>query len=174
MKHNIVIYNDMDQEATLRLKISTSNYIFLPYRLSEDKNSCQITNVEFFLEAIKTESGSDIRFPILAFEPQSNKITNHIYIPSHVNVNLDVEDKSLQIINICVNHERDNCRKRHDFLFTANQIKSVSLYKRDERCAYLYVHQSDDFQMCFPSAICRQRFYDYVLEMTKEGEGFVR
>lgn len=130
--------------------------------------------IEFFLEAIKTEAGTDIRFPILVFEPQSNKSTNHIYIPSHVNVNLDVEEKSLQIINICANHERDNCRKRHDFLFTSNQIKSVSLYKRDERCAYLYVHQSDDFQMYFPSAVCRQRFYDYVLEMTKEGEGFVR
>lgn len=131
--------------------------------------------IEFFLEAIKTESGSDIRFPILVFEPQSNKSTNHIYIPSHVNVNLDADgEKSIQIINICANHERDNCRKRHDFLFTADQIKSVSLYKRDERCAYLYVHQSDDFQMYFPSAICRQRFYDYVLEMTKEGEGFVR
>lgn len=130
--------------------------------------------IEFFLEAIKTEPGTDIRFPILVFEPHSNKSTNHVYIPSHVNVNMDVEEKSLQIINICANHERDNCRKRHDFLFTANQIKSVSLYKRDERCAYLYVHQSDDFQMFFPSAICRERFYNFVLEMTKEGEGFVR
>lgn len=57
----------------------------------------------------------------------------------------------------------------------ANQIKSVSLYKRDERCAYLYVHQnSDDFPIYFPSVLCRQRFYDFILEMTADqGDGFV-
>lgn len=130
--------------------------------------------IEFFLEAVKTERGTDIRFPILVFEPQSNKSNHHIYIPSHVNVNLDVEEKSIEIINICANHEIEGCRKRHDFLITANQIKSVSLYKRDERCAYLYVHQSDDFQIYFPSVLCRQMFYDYIIEMSKEGEGFVR
>jgi mitogen-activated protein kinase kinase kinase 5 len=130
--------------------------------------------IEFFLEAIKTERGTDIRFPILVFEPQSNKSNHHIYIPSHVNVNMDVEEKSIEIMNICANHERDGCRKRHDFLITADQIKSVSLYKRDERCAYLYVHQSDDFQIYFPSVLCRQMFYEYIIEMTKEGEGFVR
>jgi mitogen-activated protein kinase kinase kinase 5 len=51
----------------------------------------------------------------------------------------------------------------------------VSLYKRDERCAYLYVIQnSDDFQIYFPSEKCRQKFYDYILQMTAEqGESFV-
>ncbi|KAG5678685.1 hypothetical protein PVAND_008335 [Polypedilum vanderplanki] len=134
--------------------------------------------VEFFLEAIKTEAGTDIRFPILVFEPQGSKSTsnNNVYLPSYVNVNMDVEEKSIQIINMCVNHEKDNCKKKHDFLFTADQIKSVSLYKRDERCAYLYVHQnSDDFQMFFPSVLCRQSFYDFILEMTKDGcDSFVR
>lgn len=131
--------------------------------------------MEFFLEATKTDDSTDIRFPILIFEPQNNKSTSNIYIPSYVNVNMDVEEKSIQIFNICVHHEKSNCRKRHDFLFMANQIKSVSLYKRDERCAYLYVHQnSDDFQIYFPSVLVRQRFYDFVLEMTAEqGENFV-
>lgn len=131
--------------------------------------------MEFFLEATKTENSTDIRFPILVYEPQNNKSNSSLYIPSFVNVNMDVEEKSIQIFNICVHYEKANCRKRHDFLFMANQIKSVSLYKRDERCAYLYVHQnSDDFQIYFPSVLVRQRFYDFVLEMTAEqGENFV-
>lgn len=126
--------------------------------------------MEFFLEATKTETeSSDIRFPILIVEPQN------LFMPSFVNVNMDAEEKSIQIFNICLAHSKGHCRKKHDFLFMANQIKSVSLYKRDERCAYLYVHQnSDDFQIYFPSPHCRQRFYDFILEMTAEqGEGFV-
>lgn len=95
-------------------------------------------------------------------------------MPSYVNVNMGAEEKSLQIVNLCVTHQKGTCKKVHDFLYTANQIKSLSLYKRDDRCAYLYVHHnSDDFQLFFPSAQCRQRFYDLVLEMTVDQEVFV-
>lgn len=96
-------------------------------------------------------------------------------MPSHVMVNMGADEKSLQILNTCcLSHSKGNCKKVHDFLFTANQIKSVSLYKRDERCAYLYVHHnSDDFQIYFPSAQCRQRFYKLVLDMTADQEVFV-
>lgn len=43
-----------------------------------------------------------------------------------------------------------------------------SLYKRDERCIFLYVKQNcDDFQIYLPSAQCRERFYDLILQMTE-------
>ncbi|XP_055381487.1 mitogen-activated protein kinase kinase kinase 15 isoform X2 [Condylostylus longicornis] len=124
--------------------------------------------MDFFLEAIDDTDAYSIRYPILIYEPQK------IYMPSYVNVNIDADEKSIQIINMCAQHSKGVCKKVHDFLFMADQIKSVSLYKRDERCAYLYVHHnSDDFQMYFPSVQCRQRFYDLILKMTADQKVFV-
>lgn len=106
--------------------------------------------------------------PTQILEPQK------IYMPSYVQLNLGAEQKSLEIRNNCVAHHRGTCKRVHEFLFTASQIKSVSLYKRDERCAFLYVHHnSDDFQMYFPSVAGRQRFYNLVREMTADQEVFV-
>ena len=46
-----------------------------------------------------------------------------------------------------------------------------SLYKRDERCLFVYVQQNaDDFQMFFPSEEHRKRFYTLVKEMTADQE----
>lgn len=124
--------------------------------------------MEFFMEATKAELCDSIRFPILVVEP------NKIYMPSYVTLNMGAEEKSLQIINICIAHSNGTCKKVHDFLFVASEIKSVSLYKRDDLCAFLYVHHnSDDFQIFFPSVQCRTRFYDLVLEMTVDQKVFV-
>ncbi|XP_053660184.1 mitogen-activated protein kinase kinase kinase 15 [Anopheles marshallii] len=125
--------------------------------------------MEFFLEATAREPSSMVRFPILILEPQK------IYMPSYVSIHMDAEQKSIDITNICQQHAKGTCLKLHDFNFLASQIKSVSLYKRDERCAYLYVHHnSDDFQMFFPSVQCRQTFYDLILQMTADqGSGFI-
>ncbi|GAB1865602.1 mitogen-activated protein kinase kinase kinase [Camponotus japonicus] len=124
--------------------------------------------MEYFVEATKAEIGDSIRFPIVVLEPTK------ILMPSYVNVNLGAEEKSIQIWNLCPDNMRNNCKQVHDWLFTANMIRSVSLYKRDERCLFLYVHQnSDDFQMYLPSVQYRQRFYDLILEMTRDQEGMV-
>ncbi|XP_012267109.2 mitogen-activated protein kinase kinase kinase 15 isoform X2 [Athalia rosae] len=124
--------------------------------------------IDYFVEATKSEVGDSIRFPLLVLEPTK------ILMPSYVNVNLGAEEKSIQIWNLCLDSLKDNCKQVHDWLFTANMIRSVSLYKRDERCLFLYVHQnSDDFQMYLPSVQCRQRFYDLILEMTRDQEGMV-
>ncbi|XP_062537310.1 mitogen-activated protein kinase kinase kinase 15 isoform X2 [Armigeres subalbatus] len=125
--------------------------------------------MEFFMEATNAEPSSTVRCPILIQETQK------VLIPSYVSIHMDAEQKSIDIVNICQQHEKDKCRKVHNFNFLASQIKSVSLYKRDERCAFLYVQQnSDDFQMYFPSVQCRQQFYDLILQMTADqGSGFI-
>nr|CAD7429623.1 unnamed protein product [Timema monikensis] len=155
---------------------STIGNIFLIDRFRKKNEDCEASPeeqvfhfwIDYFVEATKSEAGDSIRFPLLVLEPTK------ILMPSYVNVNLGAEEKSSHIWNLCLDSMKGTCRQVHDWLFTASMIKSVSLYKRDERCLFLYVHQnSDDFQMFLPSVQCRQRFYDLILEMTADQEGMV-
>lgn len=48
---------------------------------------------------------------------------------------------------------------------------NFSLYKRDERCLFLYVSEnSDDFQIFLPSEAFRQHLYDLLGELTADHE----
>ena len=48
-------------------------------------------------------------------------------------------------------------------------LRGVSLYKRDERCVFLYVSfNAEDFQMFFASELMRKRFYDLVLSLSTD------
>lgn len=124
--------------------------------------------VDFFVTAYSSDLENTIRFPILILEPTK------VLMPSYVTVNMGAEEKSLEIRNLCIDTLRGNCRRIHEWLFNASSIRSISQYKRDERCLFLYVHQnSDDFQMYFPTAALKNRFYDLVLTMTANQEGVV-
>lgn len=129
--------------------------------------------IEYFVEATKTELGDMIRFPILILEP-SRMYQPSYYLPSYVTVNLGAEEKSLQLWNLCIDQMKGTCRQVHDWLFTASSIKSITLYKRDERAVFLYVQEnSDDFQMFFPSEQCRLTFFRLVQELTVDQKGTV-
>ncbi|ODM99863.1 Mitogen-activated protein kinase kinase kinase 15 [Orchesella cincta] len=119
--------------------------------------------IEYFVEATKSEIGDTIRIPILIFEP------SRVFMPSYVICNLGAEQKSLQIANLCLQCLQSKCKQRHNWLFTADMIKSVSLYKRDDRCVFFYVHEnSDDFHMYFPNSHYREHFYNLVLKLTAD------
>ncbi|XP_037519076.1 mitogen-activated protein kinase kinase kinase 15 isoform X4 [Rhipicephalus sanguineus] len=124
--------------------------------------------VDFFVASYSADLENTIRFPILIMEPTK------VMMPSYVTVNMGAEEKSLEIQNVCIDTLRGNCRKIHKWLFNASSIRSISQYKRDERCLFLYVHHnSDDFQMFFPTVPLKNRFYDLVLALTENQEGVV-
>ncbi|KAF5298256.1 hypothetical protein FQR65_LT09767 [Abscondita terminalis] len=124
--------------------------------------------MEFFLEATRIPAEDSIRFPALVLEPSKE------LMPTYVCVNLQTEQQSVQVTNLCVKSLKGTCTQMHDFEFTAPMIRSVSIYKRDDRCLFLYVNQnSDDFQIYFPSEACRQRMHSLILELTVDQEGLV-
>lgn len=124
--------------------------------------------VDFFVTAYSSDLESTIRFPILVLEPTK------VLMPSYVTVNMGAEEKSIEICNLCIDTLKGKCKRIHEWLFNASSIRSISQYKRDERCLFLYVHQnSDDFQMFFPSESLKNRFYELILVMTADQEGMV-
>ncbi|XP_053612437.1 mitogen-activated protein kinase kinase kinase 15 isoform X2 [Plodia interpunctella] len=121
--------------------------------------------MEYFVEATKDTCESIIRFPVLILE------TTKVYMPSYVNVNMGAEQKSVEIFNLCMEDMRGECRQVHRWLFTSDMIRSYSLYKRDERCLFLYVSEnSDDFQIFLPSEVYRQHLHDLLGELTADHE----
>ncbi|XP_028967642.1 mitogen-activated protein kinase kinase kinase 15 [Galendromus occidentalis] len=123
--------------------------------------------IDYFSMATQKDLEDHILFPVLINEPTET------LMPSYVTLNLDTGDqkKSIQISHKCVDTMRGTCKRRHEWLFTSPTIKGVSLYKQDDRCILLYVHEnSDDFQMFFPSSAARGRFYQVVQGMINENQ----
>lgn len=47
-------------------------------------------------------------------------------MPSSIILNLGADEQSLQITNICLKCLKSNCKQTHNWLFTADMIKSVT------------------------------------------------
>ncbi|XP_023954807.2 mitogen-activated protein kinase kinase kinase 15 isoform X2 [Bicyclus anynana] len=121
--------------------------------------------MEFFVEATKSTCENIIRFPVVILE------TTKVYMPSYVNVHMGAEQKSVEIFNLCLDYIRGDCRQVHRWLFTSDMIRTYSLYKRDDRCLFLYVSEnSDDFQIFLPSPQFRQHLYEHLGELTADHE----
>ncbi|CAH1228771.1 MAP3K15 [Branchiostoma lanceolatum] len=116
--------------------------------------------VEVFVEATKEEDSNDVRFPVLLLEPTK------LFMPSYVTVNTDSSEKSVHLWHVA---PPPDSKELHDWKFSAASIKSISLYKRDDRCVFMYIQENlDDFQLFFPADHLRQRFYHLVTSMTEE------
>lgn len=120
--------------------------------------------MDFFIDAVLEPRLTQIRFAALVLEQ------NRVYMPTYITMNLeDDEEKSITISQMCITHLKDlnGCRKPHLWHIKATGVRGISLYKRDDRCVFLYVHDnSDDFQIFFPSESIRARFHSLVLEIT--------
>eukprot|EP00794_Sanderia_malayensis_P000098 gene98-705_t len=115
--------------------------------------------MDFLVEASK-DSCSDTRFPILILE------VGDVYVPSYVVINEDSEEEALRIWNIGT---PKNTKKIHNWVFSPNSIKGLSLYKRDCRSLFLYVTEnSDDFQLFFSTEHHRLRFHNVVMRTSKK------
>jgi mitogen-activated protein kinase kinase kinase 5 len=53
------------------------------------------------------------------------KEANNVLMPSYTSVNLHDDEKSMQIFNLCIDHNKRKCHLVHDFLFTSGSIRGV-------------------------------------------------
>lgn len=74
---------------------------------------------------------------VLVLEPTKE------YMPSYVVMNLDAETSSMHISNICLDRLKDKCRRVHEWVLEANNIKSIRQvalrFCRDYSIAYIRV-----------------------------------
>uniref|UniRef100_A0A8D2JJD0 mitogen-activated protein kinase kinase kinase n=1 Tax=Varanus komodoensis TaxID=61221 RepID=A0A8D2JJD0_VARKO len=114
--------------------------------------------MDFLVEATKTDV-SVVRFPVLILEPTK------IYQPSYLSINSEAEEKTVSIWHVLP----DDKKGIHEWNFSADSIRGVSISKFEERCCFLYVlHNSDDFQIYFCTEHHCKKFFVMVNSITEE------
>nr|XP_060609417.1 mitogen-activated protein kinase kinase kinase 5 isoform X1 [Anolis sagrei ordinatus] len=114
--------------------------------------------MDFLVEATKSDV-SVVRFPVLILEPTK------IYQPSYLSINSEAEEKTVSIWHVMP----DDKKGIHEWNFSADSIRGVSISKFEERCCFLYVlHNSDDFQIYFCTEHHCKKFFELVNSITEE------
>lgn len=76
--------------------------------------------MEYFIDATDEEISDVIKFPILVLEPTKT------YQPSYATVNMDADEKSVQITNVCLDcMKKMDCRRLHNWEIDASNIRGV-------------------------------------------------
>ncbi|KAJ3597248.1 hypothetical protein NHX12_000776, partial [Muraenolepis orangiensis] len=102
--------------------------------------------MELHLQACKPTVSTD-RCPVLILEPSK------VFQPAVVSVSEEDESRTIQL----------QYKGLHQWSFPASAIRVVSVSKNDERSCFLFVqHNSDDFQLCFPTPLHCKGFCELV------------
>ncbi|XP_030213887.1 mitogen-activated protein kinase kinase kinase 5 isoform X3 [Gadus morhua] len=107
--------------------------------------------MELHLQACKPTVSTD-RCPVLILEPTK------VLQPAVVSVSEEDQSRTLQL-----QHVTPLEKGLHRWSFPASSIRVVSVSKNDERSCFLFVHHnSDDFQLCFPTPLHCKGFCELV------------
>ncbi|KAJ8289528.1 hypothetical protein GJAV_G00002340 [Gymnothorax javanicus] len=115
--------------------------------------------MELMLQACKP-AVSTARCPVLILEPTK------VFQPALVSVSEEDNSQTLQL-----KHVTTQKKGLHQWTFPASEIRGVSVSKFDGRCCFLYVlHNSDDFQLYFPSELHCTGFRELVNSLAQQKE----
>ncbi|XP_072358193.1 mitogen-activated protein kinase kinase kinase 5-like isoform X1 [Scyliorhinus torazame] len=114
--------------------------------------------MDFLLSICRDKEPMD-KFLVLILEPTK------VFQPSHLTVSDSDKDRAVSMWHVSPNEKSGI----HSWTFSAASIRGVSVSKCNERCCFLYVlHNSDDFQLYFPTELHCKRFCDLLNSFTKE------
>uniref|UniRef100_UPI00398E5E85 mitogen-activated protein kinase kinase kinase 5-like n=1 Tax=Pristiophorus japonicus TaxID=55135 RepID=UPI00398E5E85 len=114
--------------------------------------------MQFLLSICRNKAPTD-KFLVLILEPTK------IFQPTHLTVSDSDTDKAVSMQHV----SPDEKNGIHTWTFNAASIRGVSVSKFNERCCFLYVlHNSDDFQLYFPTELHCKRFCELLNSFTEE------
>uniref|UniRef100_A0A671QI67 Mitogen-activated protein kinase kinase kinase 15-like n=1 Tax=Sinocyclocheilus anshuiensis TaxID=1608454 RepID=A0A671QI67_9TELE len=108
------------------------------FKKQSTEHSPQRERLNFWMDIIvEATQGSTngLRFPVLILEPTK------VYQPSYVSINSEAEEKNVSIWHV----SPAETKGIHEWNFTASSIKGISISKFDERCCFLYVSNSYEY-----------------------------
>ncbi|XP_062889994.1 mitogen-activated protein kinase kinase kinase 5 isoform X1 [Mobula hypostoma] len=116
--------------------------------------------MEFLLSICRNKAPMD-KFLVLILEPSK------IFQPARLLVNTSDTDKVVKICHVSPSEKSGI----HTWTFSATSIRGVSVSKFNERCCFLYVlHNSDDFQLYFPTELHCKRFCELLNPFSDESK----